>query len=155
MVQVGEIAPDFNLPDTDTKNVSLKELKGSWVVLYFYPKDMTSGCTLEALDFTAAKASFDVEGAIIIGVSADSLQSHVKFREKNSLKHILLSDEEKQTLEKYGVWQTKKQYGHEFKGIVRSTFLIDPHGKVAFTWPKVNVNGHVDEVLMKLRELKK
>jgi len=116
---------------------------------------MTSGCTLEALDFTAEKTGFDSEGAIVIGVSADPRESHVKFREKNKLKHTLLSDTEKIMLEKYGVWQTKKLYGREFKGILRTTFLINPEGTIMYIWNKVKVEGHAEQVLEKLKELKK
>jgi len=116
---------------------------------------MTSGCTLEALDFTSLRPSFEKEGAEIIGISADSPESHAKFQEKSNLIHTLLSDEDKTTLEAYGVWQTKKLYGREFKGIIRSTFLIDPYGKIAFIWLKVKVDGHAEYVLNKLMELKK
>lgn len=155
MIQIGDYAPDLELPDSDGKIVTLKALKGRWVVLYFYPKDLTSGCTIEALDFTFEKAGFDAEGAVVLGVSADSRESHLKFREKNHLKHTLLSDIEKQALETYSVWQTKKLYGREFKGIVRTTFLIDPKGFVVYIWSKVKVEGHAEAVLNKLKELKK
>ena len=155
LIQIGDYAPDLELPDSDGNIVTLKELKGRWVVLYFYPKDMTSGCTIEALDITFEKAGFDAEGAVVLGVSADSQESHLKFSEKNHLKHTLLSDTEKQTLEAYSVWQTKKLYGREFKGIVRTTFLIDPKGFIIYIWPKVKVKGHAQEVLNKIKELKK
>jgi len=155
LIKIGDKAPDIELPDSDGTIVKLKALKGKWVVIYFYPKDMTSGCTLEALDFTFEKPGFDSEGAIVLGISADSPESHLKFREKNNLKHTLLSDTEKQTLETYDVWQTKKLYGREFKGIVRTTFLIDPKGFIAYIWPKVKVEDHAQEVLKKIRELKK
>jgi thioredoxin-dependent peroxiredoxin len=155
LIQIGDNAPDIELPDSDGKIVTLKELKGRWVVIYFYPKDMTSGCTIEALDFTFEKAGFDSEGAVVLGISADSQESHLKFREKNNLKHSLLSDTEKHSLETYGVWQTKKLYGREFKGIVRTTFLIDPKGFIVYIWPKVKVEDHAQEVLKKIRELKK
>ena len=155
MVQIGDIAPDIELPDSDGRIVTLKALKGRWVVIYFYPKDMTSGCTIEALDFTFEKAGFDAEGSVVLGISADSQESHLKFREKNNLRHSLLSDTEKHALETYGVWQTKKLYGREFKGIVRTTLLIDPKGFIVFIWPKVKVENHAQEVLKKIRELKK
>ena len=153
MINIGELAPLFCLPKDGGDQVCLKDLKGRWVVLYFYPKDLTQGCTLEALDFTAAKKDFEKLGAEILGVSADSLDSHRRFREKNNLTITLLSDEEKKTLEAYGAWQIKKMYGREFKGVIRSTFLIDPKGIVVFTWPKVKVANHVNEVLTKLKEL--
>ena len=155
MINVGDIAPKFNLPEAEGKNIALNDLIGQWIILYFYPKDMTSGCTMEALEFTAMKPEFEKEGAVVIGVSADSPSSHVKFKEKNKLTHKLLSDEDKKTLEDYGVWQTKKMYGKEFKGIVRSTFIIDPEGKVAFIWPKVKVQGHAEEVFKTFKELKR
>ena len=154
MVKIGDVAPAFCLPREGGGEVCLKDLVEKWVVLYFYPKDMTSGCTMEALDFTAVKKDFEELGAEVLGVSADSLENHRKFREKNNLTVTLLSDEEKKTLEAYGAWQTKKMYGREFKGIVRSTFLIDPKGKIAAIWPKVKIDGHVEEVLDKIRELK-
>jgi len=153
MINIGELAPLFCLPKDGGDQVCLKDLKGRWIVLYFYPKDLTQGCTLEALDFTAAKKDFEKLGAEILGVSADSLDSHRRFREKNNLTITLLSDEEKKTLETYGAWQIKKMYGREFKGVIRSTFLIDPKGIVVFTWPKVKVANHVNEVLTKLKEL--
>ena len=153
MINIGELAPLFCLPKDGGDQVCLKDLKGRWVVLYFYPKDLTQGCTLEALDFTAAKKDLEKLGAEILGVSADSLDSHRRFREKNNLTITLLSDEEKKTLEAYGAWQTKKMYGREFKGVIRSTFLIDPKGMVVFTWSKVKVANHVNEVLTKLKEL--
>ena len=153
MINIGELAPLFCLPKDGGDQVCLKDLKGRWIVLYFYPKDLTQGCTLEALDFTAAKKDLEKLGAEILGVSADSLDSHRRFREKNNLTITLLSDEEKKTLETYGAWQIKKMYGREFKGVIRSTFLIDPKGIVVFTWPKVKVANHVNEVLTKLKEL--
>jgi peroxiredoxin Q/BCP len=153
MLKIGDPAPDFCLQG-DQGRVCLKELKGRWVVLYFYPKDNTSGCTMEALEFTALNQEFEAKGAKILGVSADSVESHAKFREKKNLTNALLSDEEKKTLEAYGVGQTKKMYGKEFKGIIRSTYIIDPNGFVAFIWPKVKPEGHADEVLEKIKELK-
>jgi peroxiredoxin Q/BCP len=155
MVNVGDNAPDFKLPDSSNKYLTLNSFIGKWVVLYFYPKDMTSGCTMEALDFTYLKPNFEKEEAVVIGISADPPESHAKFKEKKKLTHTLLSDEDKKTLEAYGVWQIKKMYGREFKGIVRSTYLIDPKGKIAFIWPKVKVEGHAEDVLGKLLELKK
>ena len=135
MLKIGEKAPDFCLAG-DMGQVCLKDLKGKWVVVYFYPKDLTSGCTLEALDFTELKADFEKENAVILGISADSVESHAKFRERENLKHTLLSDVDKKILEAYGVWQTKKMYGKEFKGIIRSTYLIDIRGNIVNVWAK-------------------
>jgi len=151
MLKVGEKAPDFCLVG-DMGQVCLKDLNGKWVVLYFYPKDMTSGCTLEALEFTALNGNFEKENAVILGVSADSVESHAKFREKKNLTHKLLSDVDKKTLEAYGVWQTKKMYGKEFKGIVRSTYLIDKRGNIEYIWGKLSPAGHAEEVLAKIKE---
>lgn len=153
MLKIGDHAPEFCLQG-DQGKICLKDLKGKWVALYFYPKDNTSGCTMEALEFTDLYKEFEAEGAKILGVSADSVESHAKFREKKNLIHSLLSDSEKKTLEAYGVWQTKKMYGKAFKGIVRSTYLIDPKGLVAFIWPKVSPGGHAEQVLAKIKELK-
>lgn len=146
-------APDFCLPDQNDKEVCLKDYKGKWVVLYFYPKDNTSGCTKEAIGFTEMKKEFEKMGAIILGVSPDSTKSHRNFIEKKNLKITLLSDQEHKVLEAYGAWQLKKMYGREYYGVVRSTFLISPDGKIAFIWPKVKVAGHVENVLEKLKEL--
>ncbi len=152
MPEIGEIAPDFCLPDKDGKETCLKDFKGTWVVFYFYPKDNTPGCTTEAIDFTAAKASFEAEGAVVLGTSPDSQKSHCRFTDKHELKITLLSDPDHLALENYGAWQKKASYGREYMGVVRSTFLISPEGKLAHVWPKVK--GHVDEVLAKLKELK-
>jgi peroxiredoxin Q/BCP len=141
------------LEDPERGEICLKELVGKWVVLYFYPKDNTKGCTIEALEFTAAEDDFKAKNTIIIGVSADSLKSHKRFREKHNLSITLLSDIDKEALQAYGAWQLKKMYGREYMGIVRSTFLIDPDGKIAYIWPKVRVANHVDDVLEKLVEL--
>ena len=152
-LETGMEAPAFSLPDQSGETVSLKDFAGKWVVLYFYPKDSTSGCTTEALDFTAARKEFESLNAVVIGVSPDSCQSHQKFILKYDLGIILLSDTERKVLGDYGVWQKKKQYGKEYMGVVRSTFLIDPKGTVARSWRKVSVKGHAEEVLAELREL--
>jgi len=154
MLKVGDKAPDFCLPNQDNEEICLRDFSGSWVVLYFYPKDNTPGCTTEALDFTALKDEFEKEGAVILGVSPDSVKRHQNFIAKKELQITLLSDEEKEVAQKYGVWQLKKMYGKEYMGIVRSTFLINPDGKIAYIWPKVKVKGHAKEVLEKLKELK-
>lgn len=152
-LKIGDNAPSFCLEDPDRGEMCLKDLKGKWVALYFYPKDNTKGCTLEALEFTAAEDDFKEKNTVILGVSPDSLKSHSNFRKKHELSINLLSDTEKETLEAYGVWQKKKMYGREYMGVVRSTFLIDPEGKIAHIWPKVRVAGHVDSVMEKLTEL--
>jgi len=153
LLEIGEKAPVFCLEDPDRGEICLKDLKGKWVVLYFYPKDNTKGCTMEALEFTAAEDEFKEKNAVIIGVSPDSLKSHTNFRQKHDLSINLLSDTEKKVLEEYGVWQKKKMYGREYMGVVRSTYLIDPEGKIAHVRPKVRVKGHVDNVMEKLSEL--
>jgi peroxiredoxin Q/BCP len=153
MIEVGEEAPHFCLPDKDNNRVCLKDWEGKWLVLYFYPKDNTSGCTMEATYFTKAKAQFEKLNSVILAVSPDSMESHCKFADKHGLKITLLSDPDHKVLESYGVWQKKKMYGKEFWGVVRSTFLIDPKGKIRYLWPKVKVAGHVEEVKDKLVEL--
>jgi peroxiredoxin Q/BCP len=153
LLEIGEKAPGFCLEDPDRGEMCLKDLEGKWVVLYFYPKDNTKGCTMEALEFTAAEDEFTAKNAVIIGVSPDSLKSHTNFRQKHDLSINLLSDTEKEVLEAYGVWQKKKMYGREYMGVVRSTYLINTEGKVAHVWPKVRVKGHVDNVMEKLSEL--
>ena len=152
-LKIGDPAPGFCLPDAEKGQVCLKDHRGKWVVLYFYPKDNTKGCTMEALEFTAAEDEFNAKGAVVLGVSPDSPESHVKFKEKNDLSITLLSDTEKEILTGYGVWQKKKMYGREYMGVVRSTYLIDPEGKIAYIWPKVKVAGHADAVMEKLGEL--
>ena len=143
----GSMAPAFTLPRDGGGSVSLADMKGKWIVLYFYPKDDTSGCTREAIDFTAKAGEFEAKGAIILGVSPDSVKSHDKFRDKHNLGITLLSDEEKGMLEAYGVWKEKSMYGKKYMGVERTTFLIDPEGRIARVWEKVKVPGHVDEVL--------
>ena len=154
MVEVGQKAPEFCLPNQDNVEICLRDLKGKWVVLYFYPKDLTPGCTTEACEFTEALPDFEGLDAIILGVSPDSPQKHQKFIEKKDLKITLLSDEDKEVLKAYGAWGPKKLYGKEYEGVIRSTFIIDPEGKIAAVWPKVRVKGHVEAVKQKLEELK-
>ncbi len=146
-------APDFCLPDHKGTKHCLSDFRGKWVVLYFYPKDNTSGCTKEAREFTAMKGEFEKLNAVIIGVSKDSPKSHEKFISKHNLNILLLSDEEHQVLEKYGAWGKKKNYGREYFGTIRSTFLIDPEGKIVKVWKNVRVKGHVEEVLKTLKEV--
>lgn len=152
-IQPGQPAPDFCLPDQDQKQTCLKDLKGQWIVLYFYPKDNTPGCTLEAKQFTDALDEFASSGVKVLGVSPDSVESHCNFIDKHALKITLLSDQDKQAAKMYDVWKPKKMMGKEFLGIVRSTFLIDPEGIIQHVWPKVKVKGHVDEVRAKYAEL--
>ena len=152
---IGEKAPDFCLPDYQGKKHSLKDFRGKWVVLYFYPKDNTSGCTREAKEFTDAKDEFEKLNAVIIGISKDSPKSHEKFINKHNLNILLLSDEEHSVIEAYGAWGKKKRYGKEYFGTVRSTFLIDPEGRIVKVWKNVRVNGHVDDVLKTLKEVVK
>ncbi len=147
MLETGQTAPDFTLPRDGGDSVTLSAFKGSPVVLYFYPKDDTPGCTTEALDFTAALAEFEAAGAKIMGVSKDSVAKHDKFRAKHDLGVTLLSDAEGDVCETYGVWVEKNMYGRRFMGIERATFLIDAEGKIARIWGKVKVKGHVAEVL--------
>ncbi len=153
MPNIGEKAPHFCLPNQDSEEVCLRDLAGSWVVLYFYPKDNTPGCTTEALDFTEHLKEFEALGATVLGVSPDSIKKHQNFIAKKELKVTLLSDEDKDIAQAYGVWQLKKNYGREYMGIVRSTFLIDPDGIIVEKWEKVRVKGHVEAVLERLKEL--
>ncbi|MDF2367459.1 thioredoxin-dependent thiol peroxidase [Sneathiella sp.] len=147
MPDVGEKAPDFNMPTDGGEDVSLDSLKGTPFVLYFYPKDNTPGCTTEAIEFSEKLTEFDRLGVKIIGVSKDSLKKHANFREKHALKVILAADEEGEACEAFGVWVMKKNYGREYMGIERSTFLIDGEGLIRNVWRKVRVKGHVDAVL--------
>ncbi len=149
----GQKAPAFSLPTDGGGKVRLADLKGQSVVIYFYPKDMTPGCTTEAIDFTALAPSFKKANTVIIGVSKDSVERHDKFKAKHDLSITLASDEDGKMLEKYGVWQEKKLYGKVFMGIVRSTLLIDAEGRIAKIWPKVRVKGHADEVLAAAKAL--
>ncbi|MBV9280832.1 MAG: thioredoxin-dependent thiol peroxidase [Chloroflexi bacterium] len=149
----GDPAPDFTLPADDGSTVSLAGLRGRAVVLYFYPKDDTSGCTSEAQGFTAAAADFRNAGAEVLGVSKDSVKSHAKFRDKYGLNLRLLSDESGEMVERYGAWVEKSMYGRKYMGIDRSTFLIGPDGVIRRVWRKVKVPGHVEEVLAAARAL--
>ncbi len=154
MIEVGQKAPDFCLPNQDEVEICLKDLKGKWVVLYFYPKDNTPGCTTEAKDFTEALKEFEELDAVVLGVSPQDCVSHQKFIAKHNLEVTLLCDTEHNTLKAYGAWGKKKLYGKEYEGVIRTTVLIDPDGNVAYIWPKVRVKGHVEKVKEKLQELK-
>jgi thioredoxin-dependent peroxiredoxin len=151
-LNVGDKAPSFKLKNQDAKVISLADLKGKPVVLYFYPKDDTSGCTKEACNFRDEFPKFGKMKAEIIGVSADSVESHKKFADKYKLPFNLLSDEKKEVVEKYGVWQEKSMYGKKYMGIVRTTFIIDPSGKINKIFPKVKVEEHNKEVMEALKE---
>lgn len=146
-IESGDIAPDFTLPADNGTVISLAELKGHKIVLYFYPKDDTSGCTVEAKDFSGLSGEFEKSGAIVIGASPDSPKSHAKFKSKHDLSVRLVSDEAKTMLQAYGVWVEKSMYGRKYMGVERSTFLIDADGKIARIWRKVSVPGHAEEVL--------
>ncbi|MFN4206106.1 MAG: thioredoxin-dependent thiol peroxidase [Agrobacterium albertimagni] len=143
----GDMAPDFSLPRNGGGTVSLSDFAGKPVILYFYPKDDTSGCTTEAVDFSGLTEEFAKLGATVIGVSPDSVKSHDKFAAKHNLSVVLAADEEHKALEAYGVWKEKSMYGKTYMGVERSTFLIDKSGKVAEVWRKVKVPGHAEAVL--------
>ena len=147
MLKEGQEAPNFVLPTNLNKEISLTDLAGKKVVLYFYPKDSTPGCTLEARDFQSLKNEFEKNNAVILGVSKDSIKSHNKFAEKECLAFPLLSDETGAVCEKYGVWVEKSMYGKKYMGIARTTFLINENGIIAKIWPNVSVNNHAKEVL--------
>lgn len=147
-------APQFTLKNRDDKTISLADYSGKWIVLYFYPKDNTSGCTKEAIDFSEKLSSFTKQKAVVIGISPDSPKSHASFITKHALKVELLSDPSHDVLEAYGVWQKKKMYGREYFGVARTTFLIDPEGVIREKWEKVKVPGHADAVLAQLCELR-
>lgn len=145
--QVGDIAPDFEAVDEQGKTHSLGSYKGKTVVLYFYPKDDTPGCTTEACGFRDSFAAYRKKGAIVLGVSPDDAKSHAKFKQKHELPFPLLVDTDKKICNEYGVWKEKSMYGRKYMGVERSTFVIGPDGRIKAAWRKVSVTGHVDEVL--------
>ena len=153
MIEEGQTAPDFTLPRDGGGSLTLSALRPKAVVLYFYPKDDTSGCTVEALDFTAHAADFEAAGAVVLGLSKDTVAKHDKFVKKHGLGIALLSDAEGAVCEDYGTWVEKKMYGKSYMGIERATFLIDGSGKIARIWRKVKVPGHVAEVLEAAKSL--
>lgn len=152
MIQEGRKAPAFNLPSSTGDKLALKDLAGKYVVIYFYPRDNTPGCTTEANDFNKALRKIKARDAVVVGVSKDSIESHCKFADKYKLKFPLLSDPDGKMLEKYDAWGEKNLYGKKSMGIIRSTVLIGPDGKVIKHWPKVRVNGHADAVIEALEE---
>ncbi|MCM2476960.1 peroxiredoxin [Rhizobium sp. CG5] len=149
----GSPAPDFTMPSSGGGSLTLSSLRGGSVVVYFYPKDDTSGCTTEAIAFSSMAADFAAAGATVIGISPDSVKSHDKFIAKHGLSVVLGADEDKSVLEAYGVWKEKSMYGKTYMGVERSTFLIDPDGKIAAIWRKVKVPGHAEAVLKAVTEL--
>jgi peroxiredoxin Q/BCP len=153
ILTAGAKAPDFSLPGQDGTPISLKSLRGSKVVLYFYPRADTPGCTQEAIAFNAKRKAFEKAGAVILGVSADPIEAQQKFRGKYGLSFPLLSDEAHRMLEDYGVWGEKNMYGKRFLGVHRVTYLIDEKGVIARVWPKVKVEGHAEEVLEAAQKL--
>ncbi|MGB4866133.1 MAG: peroxiredoxin [Hyphomicrobium sp.] len=154
MLEDGKKAPDFKLPGDDGKIIQLSRLKGRPVVVYFYPKDDTSGCTAEAKDFSCLAADFAAAGAEIIGISPDSAVSHTKFKTKHDLNLRLAADEDKAAATAYGVWVEKSMYGRKYMGVERSTFLVDADGRLAQSWRKVKVPGHAEAVLAAVKALK-
>jgi len=153
-LKVGDPAPDFCLPDKDNKKICLKDFKGKHVIVYFYPKDNTPGCTTEAIGFTGILPELQKLNADVVGISPDSPESHAKFIEKKSLKVTLLSDLDKEVIKSYGKWGKKSFRGKDYIGATRSTFLINPDGKIAHIWHKVSVKGHPEDVQNVLLELK-
>ncbi len=151
-LEAGKKAPAFSGPTDGGGKVSLKDTKGDWLVLYFYPKDNTSGCTAEACDFRDSMERLAAQDVRVIGVSPDSPKSHDGFAAKHDLNFTLLSDQDKKVLEKYDVWKEKSMYGRKYMGVVRTTYLIDPKGKIVHVWEKVKVKGHVDDVIAVLAE---
>lgn len=151
--EIGVAAPDFSLPASAGRTISLADLRGRHVVLYFYPKDDTPGCTREAIGFTERAADFSAAGAVVLGLSRDTVAKHDRFIAKHDLGVTLLSDEDGAVVEAYGSWVEKSMYGRTYMGIDRSTFLIDSHGILRRAWRRVRVKGHVDEVLAAVRAL--
>ena len=152
-LDMGVSAPDFALPIDGGGQVRLADFRGKAVVLYFYPKDDTSGCTAEAIAFSGLKPKFDAAGVVVVGVSPDSSASHDKFKKKHSLAVALAADPERSAIEAYGVWKEKSMYGRKYFGVERSTFLIDREGQIAKIWRKVKVPGHAEEVLAAAKAL--
>lgn len=153
MLSVGEKAPQFTVNDADGNKVKLSDFKGTKVVLYFYPKDLTPGCTIEACAFRDDQSALKKLGAVVLGVSADNEKLHQKFRAKHNLNFPLLADVNHELSEKYGAWQEKSMYGRKYWGIARITYIIDEKGKIAKVWPKVKADGHSQEVIEAIKSL--
>ncbi|UZX15238.1 thioredoxin-dependent thiol peroxidase [Thermus sp. PS18] len=153
-MEPGTAAPDFALPDQEGRIHRLADYRGKWVVLYFYPKDDTPGCTKEACGFRDRMGDLQDLGAVVLGVSADDVQSHKRFAEKYGLNFPLLADPEREVILAYGAWGKKNLYGKEYEGVLRQTFLIDPEGRIAKVWRKVSPEGHAEEVAEALRALR-
>ena len=154
ILEAGDKAPKFDIPNQDGNMIKLDDLLGKWSVIYFYPRDDTPGCTIEAKEFTELNAEFEEHGASIYGVSPDNEAKHCKFIEKHGLKVELLADTESTMLADYGVWQEKQMYGKTYMGVVRTTYLVNPDGNIAEAWTKVKAKGHAEAVLERLVELK-
>jgi peroxiredoxin Q/BCP len=150
MLKVGDKAPDFTLISDEGKNISLKDFYGKKVILYFYPKDDTEACTEEACSFRDNVKVIEKKNTVVLGVSKDNTKSHVKFKKKYDLPFTLLSDENRDMLEAYGVWKEKSMFGKKYMGIIRTTFLINEKGVIENIWEKVSVKGHVEEIISKL-----
>jgi peroxiredoxin Q/BCP len=155
MLEIQTQVPHFCLPNQDEEEICFRDIKGKWIVLYFYPKDNTPGCTTQACEFTEALPDFSALDAIILGVSPDSPKKHRNFIEKKKLAITLLADEDKELCKLFGIWQLKKFMGKEYMGVVRSTFIINPEGEIKATWTKVRVKNHVEEVKDTLKSLQK
>ncbi|WP_027881669.1 thioredoxin-dependent thiol peroxidase [Meiothermus rufus] len=153
MLQTGDLAPSFTLPDQEGRPHTLEDYRGRWVVLYFYPKDDTPGCTKEACGFRDEKSHLEALGAVVLGISADDVQSHSKFHRKYTLNFPLLADPSQQTIRAYGAWGRKQFMGKEYEGVLRYTYLIDPQGRIARVWDKVKPEQHALEVAEALGQL--
>ncbi|MEX2548863.1 MAG: thioredoxin-dependent thiol peroxidase [Nitriliruptoraceae bacterium] len=153
MLEVGDRAPQFTLLDQDGEKVALRDLKGTPVVVYFYPKDDTSGCTTQACGIRDQWSEFEEAGAMVLGISPDPVESHADFATKYDLPHRLLADPEKRVIRKYGAWGTKSMYGREYQGVIRSSVLVAPNGMITASWPKIQPKKHADAVLKAIRAL--
>jgi thioredoxin-dependent peroxiredoxin len=153
VLEIGEPAPDFSLPDADGREVTLSEFRGQPVVIYFYPRDDTPGCTKQACGIRDAWSEFTEAGAAVLGISPDDVGSHARFRDKHDLPHTLLADPDTEVIRAYGAWGKRKMYGRQYEGVIRSTVIVDAEGTVAARWPKVRPKEHADEVLAALSDL--